>query len=178
MELEWKRPVLCRICECPAADGSVRVDQLDEGKLAHWWRTKLGVEFQPFGSQLICQFCLWKARYSKKGMKPIRVDLQNIFNFLTDWSMRPHNQMKMLERLMNCVAGGAGSTTTNYFIKIFTSVCYFCLFLLQKLFNIVLYAKLEKCTLFALNCKSIFEHSECLFVRVNLIFLIYLSPKI
>jgi len=62
MEAEWKRPALCRICECPAADDGVQVDQLDGRKLALWWKSKLGAEFQPEENQLICQFCVWQAK--------------------------------------------------------------------------------------------------------------------
>jgi hypothetical protein len=62
MEAGWKRPELCRICECPAVDGSVRVDQLDGRKLSLWWKNKLDTDFHPNENQLICQFCVWQAR--------------------------------------------------------------------------------------------------------------------
>jgi len=65
MESQWKRPAVCRICECPVADGSVRVDELDAGKLSRWWKSKLGATFEPNENHLVCQFCLWQARYVK-----------------------------------------------------------------------------------------------------------------
>jgi hypothetical protein len=61
----WTRPVLCRLCECPASDGGVRVDQLDAAKLSKWWLCKIGTEFQPEESEIeeiICNFCIWDAR--------------------------------------------------------------------------------------------------------------------
>jgi hypothetical protein len=61
----WTRPVLCRICECPASDGGVRVDQLDAAKLSEWWLCKIGTDFLPEESEIeeiICNFCIWDAR--------------------------------------------------------------------------------------------------------------------
>jgi hypothetical protein len=61
----WTRPVLCRLCECPALDGGVRVDQLDAAKLSKWWLRKIGTDFIPEESEideLICNFCIWDAR--------------------------------------------------------------------------------------------------------------------
>jgi hypothetical protein len=61
----WTRPVLCRICECPASDGGVRVDQLDAAKLSKWWLFKIGTDFLPEESEIeeiICNFCIWDAR--------------------------------------------------------------------------------------------------------------------
>jgi hypothetical protein len=62
----WTRPVLCRLCECPASDGGVRVDQLDAAKLSEWWFRKIGTDFIPEESEMeeiICNFCIWDARY-------------------------------------------------------------------------------------------------------------------
>jgi hypothetical protein len=59
------RPVLCRICECPASDGGVRVDHLDAAKLFKWWLCKIGTDFLPEESEIeeiICNFCIWDAR--------------------------------------------------------------------------------------------------------------------
>jgi len=59
------RPVLCRICECPASDGGVRVDELDAAKLSEWWLCKIGTDFQSEESgikEIICNFCIWDAR--------------------------------------------------------------------------------------------------------------------
>jgi len=61
----WTRPVLCRICECPASEGGVRVDQLDAAKLSEWWLCKIGTDFLPEESEIeeiICNFCIWDAR--------------------------------------------------------------------------------------------------------------------
>jgi hypothetical protein len=60
----WTMPVLCRLCECPVAEGGVRVDQLDAEKLSEWWRRKLDTEAKAenFEDELICQFCMWSAR--------------------------------------------------------------------------------------------------------------------
>jgi hypothetical protein len=61
----WTRQVLCRICECPASDGGVRVDQLDAAKLSEWRHCKISTDFQPEESEIkeiICNFCIWDAR--------------------------------------------------------------------------------------------------------------------
>jgi hypothetical protein len=63
----WSRPVLCRLCESPVSDSAVRVDRLDAEKLSEWWRRTIGVEFEAESSEeeIICQFCVWDARYTK-----------------------------------------------------------------------------------------------------------------
>ena len=49
------------------SDGGVRVDQLDAAKLSEWWLCKIGTDFQPDEAseigELICNFCIWDARY-------------------------------------------------------------------------------------------------------------------
>jgi hypothetical protein len=61
--------LLCRICEFPAADSGVRLDELDSEKLSEWWRRKLDVDADfeiDSGAEAarnnICQFCIWMAR--------------------------------------------------------------------------------------------------------------------
>jgi len=62
----FRRPLLCRLCECPAADGGVRVSQLDRDKLSEWLEEKTGHRFDLDGQEernsIICRFCIWDAR--------------------------------------------------------------------------------------------------------------------
>jgi len=57
---------LCRLCECPASDGGVRVDQLNAAKLSEWWRCTIGVEYEADETsdtkEIICNFCVLDAR--------------------------------------------------------------------------------------------------------------------
>jgi hypothetical protein len=61
----WTRPLLCRLCECPASDGGVRLDQLDAAKLSEWFRRVIGEELEVEtleNEDIICQFCVCDAR--------------------------------------------------------------------------------------------------------------------
>jgi len=64
MERRWTRPLLCRLCELPVADGGVQVSRLDTGKLSEWWLKHLDTEFidEEAENESICQFCIWDAR--------------------------------------------------------------------------------------------------------------------
>jgi hypothetical protein len=61
----WTKPKLCRLCEFPAVDGRVRVDQLNIAKLSTWWHRVTGAEFEAeeiADDAIICHFCIWDAR--------------------------------------------------------------------------------------------------------------------
>jgi len=62
----FRRPLLCRLCECPAADGGVRFDRLDRHALSEWLSDKTGHRFdledEDEAESRLCQFCVWDAR--------------------------------------------------------------------------------------------------------------------
>ncbi|CAB3379138.1 Hypothetical predicted protein [Cloeon dipterum] len=62
---------LCRLCECPTADGAVRIVQVDREKLRTWadnflrsnaFKTEL-MEKQVEDDDLICYFCIWQTEF-------------------------------------------------------------------------------------------------------------------
>jgi len=58
------RPLLCRLCECPVAEGGVPLSHIDRPKLSEWWLKHLDTELDEEDSRdaWICQFCIWDAR--------------------------------------------------------------------------------------------------------------------
>jgi hypothetical protein len=60
MEGNYSRPVLCRLCGCPAVDGGVRVSELDADKLRRWCLRMMDTELDQEGLQdaRFCDFCL------------------------------------------------------------------------------------------------------------------------
>jgi len=63
--MRFVRPLLCRLCECPVAEGGVRVSQVDRDKLSEWWLLHLDTQLddEDLENVWICQFCEWDARF-------------------------------------------------------------------------------------------------------------------
>jgi len=64
MEKVFVRSHLCRLCECPVADGGVRVSEVDRDKLSEWWVYHLDTQLDDVNleNKWICQFCKWSVR--------------------------------------------------------------------------------------------------------------------
>jgi hypothetical protein len=60
-----RRPLLCRLCGFPAADGGVRVSELNGEKLYEWSLLLLDTLLDPrtLEEAVFCQFCVSDARY-------------------------------------------------------------------------------------------------------------------
>jgi hypothetical protein len=58
------RPKICRLCDFPASDGSVRVSELDRDMLSGWCMKMMGTDLDDEGldKAIFCSFCVMDAR--------------------------------------------------------------------------------------------------------------------
>jgi hypothetical protein len=64
----YARPKICRLCGFPAADGSVRVSELDRDKLSEWCLQMMGTDLDEKGLEtaVFCAVCVMDARLDAK----------------------------------------------------------------------------------------------------------------
>jgi hypothetical protein len=61
---EYSRPQNCHFCDFPAAEGRVRLSEVDRDKLSKWFTLKLGAEPDEteYEEAVFCVFCVLDAR--------------------------------------------------------------------------------------------------------------------